>query len=281
MLARSEKLVSANVVFRIQIERPIWRLYPGKEKGISSALDPCLLKLYFAGAATAIKVLRSLPTKVPFLFSAGLYWNNGKFNLSHPLDFASEIFMDSGAQQFYKRFTKLDYPYDSKEYLDFAKKVGADLVATLDLPLDILATRGLSIRKGIERTVEHGVAIFDHAEKIGIAEKIVPVIQGLDDPSQWNECLDLYKQHGVKSELRGLGSLCMAKSRILVKSVVKAMAERLPKKKMHVFGLALDALRETYSYIYSFDTSTWIYWAKMDSTTLLRQPVLCHDIWDC
>lgn len=250
-----------------------WRITTDKKRKIYEALDPCILKLYLklyvAGASTALKVLRTLPVRVPFLLSAGLYWDGAKFNLKDKLDFASETFVDSGAQQFYKKFNTFSYPYSPREYVDFALRVKADLLATLDLPLDILTPRGLSVQEGIKRTTEYGVDVFAYAEKLGIKTKIVPVVQGYNDPTQWLESIDQYLAHGIDAKVWGIGSLCMTKSRRLVDSVLKAVRHSLKSRCIHVFGLALDSLREVYRYIDSFDTSAWIYWAKKDGAVLL------------
>jgi hypothetical protein len=149
-------------------------------------------------------------------------------------------------------------------------------VATLDLPLDILVPRGLSVKKGIGKTVEHGVEVVSLAEQLGILGKVVPVLQGYDDPSQWLECLDLYKQHGVTPQrfsYWGVGSLCMARSPRLVESVVKEVRGALGNNvKIHVFGISMNSLRKVFNLINSYDTSAWVYWAKIDGAVLVWSP---------
>jgi len=127
----------------------------------------------------------------------------------------------------------------------------------------------MSVAGGIRKTVEYGVQIFDYAEKRGLTPKIVPVLQGYDDVSQWLESLDQYLAHGIRAETWGIGSLCMTKSRRLVRSVVKGVADELKDGRIHVFGIALDSLREVYMDIDSFDTSAWVYWAKMDGVVFV------------
>jgi hypothetical protein len=245
-----------------------WYIPSDKRRELQTAFDPPLLKVYLAGASTALEALRSFPG-IPFLLSAGLYWSGDKFRFEGDLSFASEIFMDSGAQQFFTKFKSSVYPYTPAEYLNFASRIGADLIATLDLPLDILTPRGLSVTKGIRKTVEYGVQIFAYAEKKNLTEKIVPVLQGYDDVNQWLESLDQYLAHGIKAKVWGIGSLCMAKSKRLVRSVVNSVAKRLKDSRIHVFGLALDSVREVYKNIDSFDTAAWVYWAKMDGVVFV------------
>jgi len=244
---------------------------------VARFLDPPRLKLYWAGHDPAAEILSELFGKVPMLLSAGTYWLNDRFSLDRALrdaHAASELFMDSGAQQFYKKFKGGDYPYSERSYVDFALKLGANLIATLDLPLDILIPKNkISIRKGILRTVYHGVKLFEIAEELSIQEKLVPVLQGFNEPEQWLECLDLYKDHGIDSNIWGVGSLCMAKSRHLIQSVLTKLRQALRDKKLHVFGLSLDSLRIVHQLIDSFDTAVWIYWAKMDGAVLVWDPI--------
>lgn len=256
-----------------------WRLTEAGRRLLSLLADPPRPpKLYFAGAASAVEALRALThwigAKVPYLLSAGICWMGRRFSLGIDLSFASEVFVDSGAQQFLTKFKATSYPYSAREYVKFASQF--DLVATLDLPLDILASRGLSVKDGIAETVRLGVEVIEEAERLGVEVKVVPVLQGYDDPSQWLECLDLYRDHGVRrspSGMWGVGSLCMAKGYRLAKSVLEALRGELCGERLHVFGLSLTALKKVYRLIDSFDTAAWVYWAKVDGARLDWDPV--------
>jgi hypothetical protein len=159
------------------------------------------------------------------------------------------------------------------QYVEFAvNAVGADLIATLDLPLDILAPRGMSVEEGIRKTVELGVEVAASAEGLGVLDRVVPVLQGYDDQSQWLESLDLYKEYGVTTQrfrLWGVGSICMARSPRVVEKVLSAVRKVLGNAKMHVFGISMSALRRVYPLIDSYDTSAWVYWAKKDGAVLV------------
>jgi len=237
-------------------------------------------ELFLAGKDVALEVaIGSGVRPLNWLLSAGAYYKNGKFIMSDDFKLAKElggeVFMDSGAQQFYMDFNGFDYPYTEKDYLEFALKAGVDYIATLDLPLDILHPRGLPIKDGIKRTVEHGVELIALAEDLGVVDKIVPVLQGFDDPSQWLESLDLYKSHGVtpdKFKYWGVGSICMMKSPPSVHKILSAVRKALPDVKLHVFGISMNSLRRTYYLIDSYDTSVWIYWAKMDGNVYIWSP---------
>jgi len=254
----------------VKKSKQLWEIDEKVSEFIRQLFDPPKIKLYLAGMYRAVDVLETLEFRVPYLLSAGHYWQQTSgFKKPNNLKFASEIFVDSGAQQFYKKFKGFEYPYTTKEYLVFSSSVNANLVATLDLPLDILAPRGLDVKKGIEQTVNYGIRMLDEAEQTGAGYQVVPVLQGYDDPSQWMECLDLYKEHGIDSDIWGVGSLCMSKSSTFVSTVISEIRKELKKEKLHVFGLALNALKKVYKMIDSFDTSAWIYWAKMDGAVFV------------
>jgi hypothetical protein len=240
--------------------------------------DPPCPTLFLAGADVALRVAAESDVRpLNWLLSAGRYWGGDEFKWSPDFEVARSLggllFLDSGAQQFYSKFNGLDYPYTPRQYLDFALRIGADFIAMLDLPLDILVPRGLSVTEGVRRTIELGVETIALAEGMGILNRVVPVLQGYDDPSQWLECLDRYREHGVtpqRFKYWGLGSLCMARSARLVESVVKAVKRALGENaRIHVFGISMSSLRRVYSLIDSYDTSAWVYWAKVDGAILV------------
>jgi len=236
--------------------------------------------LFLAGSGTAIDAaIGSGVRPLNWLLSAGTYYRSGKFRESTDFNLAKSLggllFMDSGAQQFYRDFNGFDYPYSDREYLEFALRVGADYIAILDLPLDILHPRGLPIKDGIRRTVEHGVELIALAEDLGVVDKVVPVLQGFNDPSQWLESLDLYKSHGVTSQrfrYWGVGSICMMKSPPLVHKVLSAVRQAMPAVRLHVFGISMNSLKRVFHIINSYDTSVWVYHAKMDGRVYVWDP---------
>ena len=221
-----------------------------------------------------LPVLQEVPFPIPFLLSAGLYWTGNKFSMPTGMNFASETFVDSGAQQFYRKIKLRDYPYSDWEYMKFAKAVGADRVATLDLPLDILYPDGrLTVAQGLRRSVEHGARMFELKEAVEYSGEIVPVLQGYDDPEQWLECFDMYREAGVKSSSWGVGSICMMKSTRLAEEVITAVRKKAGNAaSLHVFGLALNTLRKVSGLINTFDTSVWVYWAKQDGACFYWDP---------
>ena len=236
--------------------------------------------LFLAGSGTAIDAADGSGVRpLNWLLSAGTYYRGGKFRESTDFEKARSLggllFLDSGAQQFYRDFKGFDYPYSDKEYLEFALKAGVDYIATLDLPLDILHPRGLPIGEGIRRTVEHGVELIALAEDLGVVDKVVPVLQGFDDPSQWLESLDLYKSHGVTPDrfrYWGVGSICMMRSPPLVHKILSTIRQAMPDARLHVFGISMNSLRRVFNLINSYDTSVWVYHAKVNGRVLIWDP---------
>ena len=213
----------------------------------------------------------------PVLLSLGVYWNSSKFITPKiPRDIISKLFIDSGAQQFYNKFNKPYYPYTPRDYIEIAMKLNPDFIATLDIPLDLVfPKRIMGIKEGIKKTVEYGIECISIAEKYNIMEKIVPVLQGYNNPEEWLECYDLYKEHGIDKKFKvwGIGSLCTAKRKSLVVDVISNIRKKVGKEiKLHVFGLSLNLLRYVYDKINSYDTSVWVYWSKMDGALFSTFP---------
>ena len=64
----------------------------------------------------------------------------------------------------------------------------------------------------------------------------------------------------------------MARSIKLVENVLKELRKVLGDAKIHVFGIRLDHLRRVYTYIDSFDTSAWVYWAITGGAVIVWSP---------
>ncbi|MGC9119745.1 MAG: hypothetical protein ACP5I3_12280, partial [Thermoproteus sp.] len=68
-----------------------------------------------------------------WLAGAGVFWRGGWFSVEEAAAVRSRVrrlFIDSGAQQFYRKFKGFAYPYSPKQYLEFTLAAGADLIAT-------------------------------------------------------------------------------------------------------------------------------------------------------
>jgi hypothetical protein len=64
----------------------------------------------------------------------------------------------------------------------------------------------------------------------------------------------------------------MMKSPPHVHKVLSTIRKALPDVKLHVFGISMNSLRGTFHLIDSYDTSVWVYWAKMDGDVYIWRP---------
>ncbi|RLG82528.1 MAG: hypothetical protein DRO09_00090 [Thermoprotei archaeon] len=216
--------------------------------------------------ARALEILDSCDV----LVSAGSLWDGCKFKLPYLPRNVKRVFVDSGAQQFYKLKR---YPYDAKRYYELCKAVKACFCASLDAPLDEVYVYDYSrgdyevkgVREGFPRedyrfwlryTVENALKVFEMYERDG-AVKPVLAIQGLR--LEWfHECLDMYFEQGFKGyRYWGIGSLCLDKHIDHVVKVAKSLRKRLSDKWVHVWGLDVRAALRLVNVIDSWDTSMW------------------------
>jgi len=50
----------------------------------------------------------------------------------------------------------------------------------------------------------------------------------------------------------------------MVHEILSAIRRAMPDVKLHVFGISMNSLRRVFHMINSYDTSVWVYHAKMD-----------------
>jgi queuine/archaeosine tRNA-ribosyltransferase len=69
----------------------------------------------------------------------------------------------------------------------------------------------------------------------------------------------LYREHGILDnyDYYAVGNLCVENDVEIMYKTLKLVREALPDKKIHVFGLRLNALKKVYWLIDSFDTTAW------------------------
>jgi len=184
------------------------------------------------------------------MFSAGHYWKRKKFSVPKLLPH-KELFLDSGGYQLITKFK--DYPFSVEDYMRYVVQVNPDYVATLDYPCDARFPSELSNKERIEKTVNNAETLLDYR----LDNTVVPVFQGYS-LSEYQYCLDLYKEKGLIQPLMGIGSVCIRKKRKEVKQIINLLAHQT-NCKLHVFGLNLAFLKdpEIRRHVYSFDTFAW------------------------
>jgi hypothetical protein len=89
--------------------------------------------------------------------------------------------------------------------------------------------------------------------------------------------ISLYKEHGIldKFDYYAMGNLCVENDVEIMYKTLRIVREALPDKKIHVFGLRLNALKKVYWLIDSFDTTAWT--RPVDSTLNANYSAKTHE----
>jgi queuine/archaeosine tRNA-ribosyltransferase len=69
----------------------------------------------------------------------------------------------------------------------------------------------------------------------------------------------LYKEHGIIERFNyfAVANLCVESNVEIMYQTLKLVRNALPDKRLHVFGLRLNALKKVYYLIDSFDSTAW------------------------
>jgi hypothetical protein len=174
------------------------------------------------------------------------------------LKHAEEVIIDSGVEVFRDPKVK-DYPKWHLErlvslYIKVVGSVGGGrvLATALDYPDDLSpGSLWADGRTNVERTVESVVRCL---ERYPWVDWLVPIQGRYRDPESVLECIDLYRERGVKLSRVGVANLGDDSSTV---RAVRLVRRELPSASVHVFDLSLPALRRVYSLIDSFDSMAW------------------------
>jgi hypothetical protein len=189
------------------------------------------------------------------LISAATLWNaGGKFQAMFTPPEHETLFLDSGGFHFAQR--RAGYPFGVGWYVGLAGRIGADLVAAMDLPCEPGVRREsgtLTNADRIARTVENTRDCLRHA-----GPRWVPVVQGYT-PAEYESCVDLLESAGCVRSVMGIGSLCVRKKADEAWEVIRRVRRRLPDVRLHGFGIDLRFIRDRRirSALWSCDTSAW------------------------
>ena len=164
------------------------------------------------------------------------------------------------------------------DYINFINSYShiADRFVTMDIPCDQrphITIQKLPNREKIEKTIENTLYIM---ERVNYQNKIMSVVQGYL-PEEYEYCCTLMRQHGIITEVTGIGSLCIRKyTRNAVhdiKTILDTIRKQLPNTKLHAFGLNIRFLlrREIREKLHSSDSAAWLIpYDKYGRITLLR-----------
>ena len=173
------------------------------------------------------------------------------------------LFVDSGGFSFFYKMR--EYPDSHLNYLRFVYRVKADFFANRDYPCEpqVRARWGVTARENQLRTIENQVKIMDLLDDYypKLKPRFVAVLQGwtLDD-YLW--MLDYMKEHGLLTELIGLGTMCRRGQEKQIRDYIIAIRKELSRKyKLHGFGIKFSVLeyKEVWDALYSADSLAYRY----------------------
>jgi hypothetical protein len=188
-------------------------------------------------------------------------------NVLHPnftfLKFAEEVIIDSGIEIFRDPNVK-DYP---KDHINKLLKVYFKVKSIVkNKPIHVVCpdycddyhpkALWLNGKTNIERTVEN---VLKYTERYDFIPWM-PVIQGWNkQPESILRCIKLYREYGIidKFDYFAIGNLCVEPVVNIIYKTISLARKELPNKKLHVFGLKLNAIRKVFSLIDSCDSMAW------------------------
>jgi len=169
------------------------------------------------------------------------------------IDSGVEIFRDPSVKDYPRGwFTRLINLYGIvKSYVDEV------YVTVPDFP-DDYNPRSLWIdgKTNIERTVDNIVYALDH---YGFVNWLIPVQGHNRDPRSIERSVGLLEEAGVlqKKDYYAIANLCVEPRTDIIAKTVSIARGLLPNKKIHVFGIKLEALKYVGHLIDSFDSFAW------------------------
>ena len=155
------------------------------------------------------------------------------------------LFIDSGGFSFFYRMKEFPIPHE--HYLEFVLKKNANFFANRDYPCEpaVREKWGRTVRENQMKTIENQIAIQDLIDDQypELKKKFVAVLQGWElDDYLW--MLDYMKEHGLLTNLIGLGTMCRRGQEVQIRRYILAIRKNLHKKyKLHAFGVKFGVLR--------------------------------------
>lgn len=175
-----------------------------------------------------------------------------------------KLFVDSGGFSFFYKLK--EYPDSHLEYLHFVYRVKADHFANRDYPCEpeIQKKWGVSVRENQLRTIENQIKLMELIEDYypSLKKRFVAVLQGWTiDEYLW--MLDYMREHGLLTELIGLGTMCRRGQDEQIRRCILTIRENLHKRyKLHGFGIKFSVLKykDVWGALYSADSLAYRYY---------------------
>lgn len=183
-------------------------------------------------------------------------------NRNDPIEGEYELFIDCGG---YHHMVNGSGEYDDSdgEYIDYLLDTNPEYWALRDYPCepDLLADLGRSVRHQQQKSIDNHVRLYDMAQKTGIADTAVAVLQGwtADD---YLRHLDALRDCGLLTSRVAIGSVCRRNADIEIASIVRTVRDALPPRcELHAFGVKGSVLqyREVVAALDSVDSAAYDY----------------------
>lgn len=188
-------------------------------------------------------VLPILMEKLNFLLSAYMIDRHGREVLTNTDKLREStkcLFIDSGMIGAWKH-NDLSWMNEQETVIETAKKLRADIVSMLDLPMEprFLMANGFTQRRALAVTYQNAESFRD-AGDIGIAKCFV--IQGWR-PDDYRMCIKQYDALRIwdDADVIGIGSVCMRTPETGLYDIAKLVVREVRKRtdaSIHCFGIA-------------------------------------------
>jgi len=163
--------------------------------------------------------------------------------LNEPWDGIEDLFVDSGGYSF--MLGKGEYGTSAAEYVEFLIDAAPTLWALRDYPCeqDVLDAHGRTVADHQELTLNAHRRVWDVADNRDVPGQRVSVLQGRT-VGEYLDHLDTLRDHGVLADYVGIGSVCGRENIAEVRRIVTSVADEIPHRDLHGFGVKRSALLE-------------------------------------
>jgi len=186
-------------------------------------------------------------------------WNLGPLRNAHKI---SELWLDSAG--FSMMLLENGYPWTPEAYIfGLCARYPWSRFASLDLCVEPqIASDRIEVAERVSKTINLNYTCLKLARDAGIADRLMPVIQGANS-SDYLRCFDAMEPMIGEERVIGVGSMCRRNTAGAdgIVEIVTALDRRLPKGiKLHLFGLKGDgaeAVADLDDRVFSIDSQAF------------------------
>lgn len=219
------------------------------------------MSLFFMGLNPRWQQYKWLPPGLNVMYSAGGFWNDGRWRRVRYFRNSGLRWLDSGGFTMLNRFG--DYPFSVANYMNLVSYLCPDWYAGMDYPCELEISRKIDLatnRERIQKTVMNSAKISEWENQVNSV--FVPVIQGYAF-DEYKHCVDLHYRAGTIRDYMAVGSMCRRISskelQVLIPGIYE-YAKQAGVKRLHFFGLKLDpSLKDLSEYIWSRDSAVSLF----------------------